>query len=71
MHTAFDKTQPNDLLENLRVLDSDGVKGRVNRQRACLLEGRGADDGIQAGEGGEMQIRGASSQVNAGAHRDL
>ena len=54
MHTAFDKKQPDDPLENLRVLDSDGVKGRVHGQRGCRLEGRGAEDGIQGGKGGEM-----------------
>lgn len=29
IHTTFDKKQLNDPLENVKLLDSDGVKGRV------------------------------------------
>lgn len=71
MHTTFDRKQPHGFLENLKFLDSHGVKGRVNRQQVCLLEERRAEDGIEAAKVGEKQTRGANSRANLSAHRDL
>lgn len=70
MHTTFDEKQPSGLLENLKFLDSDGVKGRVNRRQACLWEERSAEDGIQAAKVGEMQTRGAVHKLT-GAHTGI
>jgi len=40
MPSTFDKKQPNGPVENLKVLDSNRLKGRINRWQACILKER-------------------------------